>query len=53
MIHRLNFTDKTFDSGKRKTMSHNFWFDRQFLVYNISNRTYQRDGRFDLLLAKK
>ena len=40
-------------SVKLKTMSHNFWSDRQFLVYNISNRKYRRDGRFDVLSAEK
>ena len=39
-------------SSKPKSISHNFRSDCQFLVYNISNRKYQRDGRFDILSAK-
>ena len=52
MTYRLNITDKTTDSGKLKTLSHNFWSNRQFLVYAISNRKYRRDSRFDKLLAE-
>ena len=39
-------------SGKLKSMCHNFRSGRQFLVYNISNRKYRRDGRFDILSAE-
>ena len=38
--------------GKLKTMSHNFWSDRQFSVYKIWNRRYRRNSRFDILSAE-
>ena len=38
--------------GKLKSMSHNFRFDRQFVVYNTSNQKYRQGGRFDILSAE-
>ena len=48
----FEFYRQNFWLGKHQTLSHNFWSDRQLSVYNIWNRRYRRDGRFDIFQQK-